>query len=69
MTPFKFDGFNAVYRGTAELPCEDLPAKRTDKAVVTQWRPTRDELQTLCNGGSVELTVFGGQPPVAMRVV
>ncbi len=69
MTPTKFDGFNAVYRGTAELPCEDLPAKRTGGAVTTRWLPTAEEIQRMARGGAVELTIFGGQPPVAMRVV
>ena len=69
MTPTKFDGFNAVYKGTAELPCEDLPAKRNGKTVVTRWLPTAEELQRMARGGVVELTIYGGQPPVAMRVV
>lgn len=69
MTPQKFDGFNAIYKGTAELPCEDLPAKRDGKTVITRWRPSAEEIQKMARGASVELTIFGGQPPVAMRVV
>jgi hypothetical protein len=69
MTPTTFDGFNSIYKGTAEFPCEDLPAKRDGKTVVTRWLPSAEELQRMARGGAVELTIFGGQPPVAMRVV
>ncbi|MGB3042426.1 MAG: hypothetical protein WBB98_04500 [Xanthobacteraceae bacterium] len=69
MQPTKFDGFNSLYRPTAEGLQEDLPAKRTDKTVVTRWLPTAEEIQRMSRGGAVELTIFGGQPPVAMRVV
>lgn len=69
MTPIKFDGFNAVYKPTTDGPQIDLPALRDGKTVVTRWLPSSDEIQRLAHGGAVELTVFGGLPPVAVGVV
>ena len=69
MTPIKFDGFNALYKPTTDGPQVDMPAKRDGKIVVTRWLPSPDELQCLAHGGAVELTVFGGLPPVDIRVV
>lgn len=67
MTPLKFEGFNCIYKGAPGV--EDLPAKREDGTVTSRWQPTYEELQTLCGGGSVELVIAGGQPPLTMSVV
>lgn len=75
MTPIHFDEINCIYKPPADWdakangPCADLPVLRTDETVTSRWQPTYEELQTLCGGGSVELTVHGGQPAVALRVV
>lgn len=68
MTPLKFDGFNRVYKKN-ELQPDDIPAKREAGVVTSRWQPSYSELQTLLSGGCVELTVHGGQPAVALRVV
>lgn len=69
MSPHHFDEANCVYRGTDDLPCEDMWALRKDGKVTSRWRPDMEELRALMNGGSVELTILGGQPPVRLRVV
>lgn len=46
----------------------DLYVRQIDDCVVSRWEPTPDELATLNKGGSVELWVMGGQPPVALKV-
>lgn len=40
-----------------------------DGATTSFWKPNREELHLLLEGGSVELTVMGaGMPPVALSV-
>lgn len=68
MTPIKFDGFNAIYKSTGP-DIEDLPALRKDGNVTSRWQPSYAEMQVLMNGGAIELTIHGGQPAVALRVV
>lgn len=67
MTPIKFDGFNAIYKGCDGV--EDLPAKREDGNVVSRWWPSQEDIDSLVRGGAIELTIHGGQPAVALRVV
>jgi hypothetical protein len=67
MTPIKFDGFNCIYKGAPGV--EDLPAKREDGNVISRWWPSQKEIDVLVRGGSVELVIAGGQPPVELRVV
>lgn len=67
MTPQHFPEVNCIYKGEGLV--EDLPALRKDGNVISRWQPSWDELQRLDNGGAIELTIQGGQPAVALRVV
>jgi hypothetical protein len=51
-----------------DLTVYDLHVKVVDGSYVSRWEPTPDELAILNAGGSVELWVRGGQPPVALQV-
>jgi hypothetical protein len=44
----------------------DLHVAVVDGCCVSRWEPTPDELTLLNAGGSVELWVLGGQPPVML---
>jgi hypothetical protein len=68
MTPLKFDGFNRVYKKN-ELQPDDIPAMRVGSKVTSRWWPTQGEIEQLKAGGAIELTIHGGQPAVALRVV
>lgn len=46
----------------------DLHVAQIDGCCVSRWEPTPAELAVLNAGGSVELWVQGGQPPVALVV-
>lgn len=57
----------------AELPCAALPITRVNiegmAAVVSYWKPSKNELAILAAGGSVALTVLGvTMPPVMLAV-
>lgn len=75
LTPIHFDGITAIYKAPADWdakangPCDDLPVLRTDDAAISRWLPTHSEIQRLSRGGAIELTIHGGQPAVALRVV
>lgn len=75
MIPIHFDGITAIYKAPRDWdaktngPCDDLPVLRDGDTATSRWLPTYDELQTLCKGGAIELTIHGGQPAVALRVV
>lgn len=79
MTPYHFIGQDRVleapdgYDHKSNGECVGLPVK-VDKLpsgmpiVSSVWRPTPEQLMTLQRGGAVVLTVWGGQPPVALDV-
>lgn len=75
MQPVHFDLVNCIYKAPQDWneaehgPCKDLPARREDGNVTSRWRPSYEELQALLAGGAIELTIHGGQPAVALRVV
>lgn len=75
MTPQHFDGVTAIYKAPPDWneakhgPCVDLPVQRTDEFAISRWRPTYEELQMLCNGGSVEIAIAGGQPAIVVSAV
>lgn len=75
MTPQHFPGVTHVYKAPkdwdakANGPCADLPVLRTDAFAISRWQPTYEELQALCDGGSVEIAIAGGQPAIAVGVV
>lgn len=49
--------------------CSDLHVRITgDQIFQSAWEPTPKELEIINNGGSIVLTVWGGQPPVALTV-
>lgn len=50
-------------------PCITLPVRRTiDGFYQSAWEPSPEELRLLNEGGSIILSVFGGQPPVMLSV-
>jgi hypothetical protein len=75
VTPQYFDGVTAIYKAPpdwdadANGPCADLPVQRTADFAISRWRPSYEELQILCNGGSVEIAIAGGQPAIAVSAV
>jgi hypothetical protein len=75
MNPVYFDEVTCVYKAPkdwdskANGPCDDLPVLRTADAAISRWLPTHAEIQRLSRGGAIELTIHGGQPAVALRVV
>jgi hypothetical protein len=75
MQPIYFDEVTCVYKAPkdwdakANGPCDDLPVLRTDDAAISRWLPSYNDLLLLNNGGAIELTIHGGQPAVALRVV
>lgn len=72
--PSSFDGAEAVFgppQGMTEDEVHSLCAARVmwgdDPAIVTCWKPTRDQLDAISESGRVWLIVFGdGMPPVAV---
>jgi len=63
-------GANVTYKAPN---CFDLPVRRTifeDGTMLCEsaWEITPDEIETLKNGGSLVLAIYGGQPPVALAV-
>lgn len=57
----------------AELPCGALPVTvanvQGQRAMVSFWEPTAEEVMQLVNGGKVTLWVYGvGHPPVSVGV-
>lgn len=75
MTPIHFPGETHIYKAPPDWdaathgPCADLPVLRTDDFAISRWRPTYEELQVLCNGGSVEIAIAGGQPAIVVSAV
>lgn len=69
MIPLKMAG--ATVKMVAPEGADDvrtLYVSVIDGCCVSRWEPTPDELAVLNAGGSVELWVQGGQPPVALQV-
>src|SRR5690349_11413068 len=48
--------------------CGHLSVRVEDNVYSSAWEPTPDELALLVNGGSIVLSVVGGQPPVMLTV-
>ncbi len=48
--------------------CVHLLVRIEDGCVCSAWEPTPDELAMLNAGGSVILSIVGGQPPVMLSV-
>lgn len=39
------------------------------QTVSSVWVPTDEERRAIAAGQNIELTIYGGQPPVSMRIV
>lgn len=51
------------------LPIRDAQLPSGQPCMISAWRPTREELERLAQGASIELCVIGsGHPPVALSV-
>lgn len=59
-----------IYKAPSDMPnCLDLQCLTTRETSTSFWKPTEDELAELNNGGSIELTIWGGShPPVSLTV-
>ncbi len=70
MIPLRIEGADRIMRPPPgkEGEVRDLHIAVIDGCCVSRWEPTPDELATLNSGGSVELWVMGGQPPVMLTV-
>mgnify|MGYP000936494736 CR=1 FL=1 len=69
MLPLRIEGATVVMRAPKGMDdCRDLHVRVIEGCYVSRWEPTPDELAALNAGGSVELWVVGGQPPVALKV-
>ena len=76
MTPHFFNGVNSALGAPEDWDeashgiCDVLPVFRhLNGTNESRWRVGWRELFSLAFGGSVRLTIFGGQPPVALGVV
>lgn len=49
-------------------PCGSLAIRVVDNVFQSAWEPTPAELDALNRGGSIVLSIVGGQPPVALSV-
>lgn len=70
MIPLRIEGATHIMKAPPgqEDTVRDLHVAVIDGCSVSRWEPTPDELATLNAGGSVELWVMGGQPPVMLTV-
>lgn len=48
--------------------CRHLAVRVDDNVWQSAWEPTPQELELLVAGGSIVLSVVGGQPPVMLTV-
>src|SRR5258708_5690937 len=53
--------------GDLEVRIEPFGARLVD--FISTWKPSAEDLAHLNRGGVIELSVIGGQPPVALTVV
>lgn len=70
MIPLRIEGATHIMLAPPgkEGEVRDLHVLAQDGCCVSRWEPTPGELEVLNNGGSVELWVMGGQPPVMLTV-
>lgn len=71
MIPLRIKDATHVFKAPPgqEDEVRDLHVKVIEGCCVSRWEPTPRELEMLNNGGSVELWVTGGQPPVFLQAV
>ena len=48
--------------------CSHLAVRRIDDVWQSAWEPTPAEIEMLNAGGTVVLSIVGGQPPVSLSV-
>lgn len=53
---------------TKDVTCDTLHVRKRGNMFESAWYPTAEELRRLVTGAPVILTVWGGQPPVALNV-
>lgn len=75
MTPTKITDATHVFRAPPGWDvetygeCSDLQVRKlTGDICQSAWRPSKEELAILNAGGTVILSIWGGQPPVAIGV-
>ncbi len=70
MIPLRIEGATTIFKAPPgkEGEVRDLHVLVTEGFCVSRWEPTPGELETLTRGGSVELWIMGGQPPVTLIV-
>lgn len=69
MIPLRIEHADAVMKAPPGCPeVRDLHVRIEGNCCVSRWEPTPRELEMLNAGGSVELWVMGGQPPVLLTV-
>lgn len=70
MIPLRIECATKVMRAPPgkEGEVRDLHIAEIDGCCVSRWEPTPAEMEMLAAGGSVELWVMGGQPPVMLTV-
>ena len=71
MIPTRIEGATHILGKPAGMddPCGRLHVRNEGPYWISRWQPLPDELQMLIEGGSVELSVYGGQPPVSLIAV
>lgn len=80
MKAIKFDGSNQVFFGEG---CHDLPAYIFDnpshideqgtlipeqRFVITCWKPSEKDIESILTGRPICLQIYGGQPPVSIYI-
>lgn len=68
MIPLRILGSNCTMKAPKGMEdrVADLSVFVQDGISYSRWEPTPEELAILVNGGSVELAVMGGHPPVKL---
>lgn len=57
------------WEGDEERGCAHLWIRKDGDVFMSSWEPTPKELEILKAGGSIRLSIVGGQPPVMLDVM
>lgn len=73
MTPTRIAGGTHIFTrpknwDDSNGSCGDLPVRVAGPVFASAWAPTPEQLAVLNAGGHVVVSVFGGQPPIAVTV-
>ena len=64
------ENWDAKTEGTcATLPVRVYDSSSGMRIATSYWKPTAMELTRLVQGGVLELSIWGGQPPVALHII